>query len=563
MKKTIPVVVLAAIVVFIYIFRLLMVNRGFNTLYDEAYFLLALQDAKLGVIDGNTQWNLLAVKLLPFVNLSSKANAYIVNIVVSLIMAALMAVAASYIHIKKYGERNRLRMGTCYFLVSMTVSLLFLYYNQEFTYVSLQALLFVLSTNLFVYGIYCGSIWKQRLLVLVLGAVAVWSFFVILPSGLCMLFCWPLLLIVLGWKNWRKIAFCLLFYTIGIVFGLAVFHFCIADLTIVFEKMRETASNITSSVRGYDPLSFIKNIVVFIRDIVLVFVVVYGAWCVWKRIEFRGRFKIVFRVGSFLLLVMLIYLFQENALYTSSMLCMAIAAIPLFLVITIKRNPIDYKKTIYAFFLFVFPLIASLGTNLYLGQRVGCFVFSWLILYVELYDEIKPFLRKNGVLFLSVFGVIIIAQLVLFRTWGHNDYVSHLKHENTPMSDLYLNSNQVGYYDKIIDICEKYNYSPDSSVVFGFNEDLATMYALGARNRIAPYGLEDFLFGDAFLQTPQPDFIFIPKRWFNEVNESKTRNWEWDDYDVYEVGTPDPSDYFDTNKKLYCKKKIDTNANCQ
>ena len=72
-----------------------MVSRGFNTLYDEAYFLLALQDAKLGVIDGGTQWNLLAVKLLPFVNLSSKANAYIVNIVVSLIMAALMAVAAS------------------------------------------------------------------------------------------------------------------------------------------------------------------------------------------------------------------------------------------------------------------------------------------------------------------------------------------------------------------------------------------------------------------------------------------------------------------------------------
>lgn len=563
MKKKIPVVILAAIVVFIYIFRLLMVNRGFNTLYDEAFFLLALQDAKLGVIDGATQWNLLAVKLLPFVNLSSKANTYIVNIVISLIMAALMAVATSYIHIKKYGEQNRLRIGTCYFLVSMTVSLLFLYYNQEFTYVSLQALLFVLSMNLFIYGIYCDSIWKQRLLVLALGAVAIWPFFVILPSGLCMLFCWPLLLIVLEWKNWRKIAFCLLFYIIGVVFGLVVFHFCIVDLTIVFEKMRATASHITSSVRGYDPLSFIKNIVVFIRDFVLVFVVVYGAWCVWNRMEFGGRFKMVLSVGLFLLLVMLIYLFQEKALYTSSMLCMAIAAIPLFLVITIKRNSIDYKKAIYAFFLFAFPLIASLGTNLYLGQRVGCFVFSWIILYVELYDEIKPSLRKNGVLLLSVYGVIIIAQLALFRTWGHNDNVFHLKHENTPMSDLYLNSNQVGYFDKVIDICEKYNYSPDSSVVFGFNEDLATMYALGARIRIAPYGLEDFLFDDTYLQTPQPDFIFIPKRWFNEVNESKNRNWEWNDYDVYEVGTPDPFDYFDTNKKLYCKKKFNANANCQ
>ena len=553
MRKKILIIIVSIVALFVYLFRFIMVNRGFNTLYDEAHFLLALREAKMGQISGGTQWNLLAVKLFPFVDLSYKINAYIINLCISLVMATLVSIVSAYIHVKKYGVQNRFKTWFVYFVVCLLVYMLFLHANQEFTYVSLQVLLFTIEVSLFALGLYCDKLWKRRLCSMALGGVSALSVFVILPSGICVLFSWVLLTIVMEWKNVKEIVLQLLCFVVGIFIGLALFHLCVVNLTLVFEKMQETAKNITSLQRGYDLNSFVKNIIRFIRDIVMCFVMVVGAWFISYKVKNNGRFWKLIGDGMFLLFVLYMYRYQKSLTVTSSMLCMTIAAVPVLL--NCLNGPIkDYKRTIYAFFLFVFPLIATLGTNIYVGSRIGCFVFSWVLLYVEMYDELRKNLGQNTILFVSISVVIIMAQLLLLKKWEADENAFQLKHKNTPMDGLYLRSTQVEFFDKFFDIVETYNFSQDSSIVMGFNEEMAAIYVMDPKKWIAPYGLYDFLYDDKYSHIEQPDFMLWPERWDAELTGSERCYWDWDDYDVYHIGTPDPVSYINTNNMLYCRK---------
>ena len=48
---------------------------GFFTAYDEAYFLLKLQEAyDMSCITGKSQWNLIAIHWFPYLDLTSKVN---------------------------------------------------------------------------------------------------------------------------------------------------------------------------------------------------------------------------------------------------------------------------------------------------------------------------------------------------------------------------------------------------------------------------------------------------------------------------------------------------------
>ena len=48
---------------------------GFFTAYDEAYFLLKLQEAyDMSCITGKSQWNLIAVHWFPYLDLTSKSK---------------------------------------------------------------------------------------------------------------------------------------------------------------------------------------------------------------------------------------------------------------------------------------------------------------------------------------------------------------------------------------------------------------------------------------------------------------------------------------------------------
>ena len=53
---------------------------GFFTAYDEAYFLLKLQEAyDMSCITGKSQWNLIAVHWFPYLDLTSKVNSYLAS----------------------------------------------------------------------------------------------------------------------------------------------------------------------------------------------------------------------------------------------------------------------------------------------------------------------------------------------------------------------------------------------------------------------------------------------------------------------------------------------------
>ena len=64
---------------------------GFFTAYDEAYFLLKLQEAyDMSCITGKSQWNLIAVHWFPYLDLTSKVNSYLASSI--LIWASILVI---------------------------------------------------------------------------------------------------------------------------------------------------------------------------------------------------------------------------------------------------------------------------------------------------------------------------------------------------------------------------------------------------------------------------------------------------------------------------------------
>ena len=76
------------------ILKVSMFRFGFFTAFDEAYFLLKLQEAyDMSSITGKSQWNLIAVHWFPYLDLTSKVNSYLASNI--LIWISILAITCS------------------------------------------------------------------------------------------------------------------------------------------------------------------------------------------------------------------------------------------------------------------------------------------------------------------------------------------------------------------------------------------------------------------------------------------------------------------------------------
>ena len=76
------------------ILKVSMFRFGFFTAFDEAYFLLKLQEAyDMSSITGKSQWNLIAVHWFPYLDLTSKVNSYLASNI--LIWISILAITCT------------------------------------------------------------------------------------------------------------------------------------------------------------------------------------------------------------------------------------------------------------------------------------------------------------------------------------------------------------------------------------------------------------------------------------------------------------------------------------
>lgn len=549
-KQIIFYSLLLAVSVSIVLIRLLTVNVGFNTEYDEAYFLLGLRDAYNGVIAGDTQWNLLMVHLFPFLDLYNKAHAYLANIILGLCSVGVLAWTTCRLRPAKGAWLRYLSL----YMLSLT---LFLYVNQELTYVSLLVFLFscALSTLLLLFD--SQKPWLRVCFAVLTGISMSLTIFTILPSALLVLLMIFVLILWRYWGKWNECGIVIASGIGGLLIGCAIFHLAVADLRDVFAAMQETAQTMSQKNRGYDPMSFMMQIALVMRDWIFALCVSAGAFAFSRRLISLSKTSCSwFRwmvSGLYVLIVLAFMVFQNKPRTSEALLFSSVVVLPWLIGNRHMewRQLFSFKTTVLYGALFLFPLIASIGTNIYLGQRMGCFLFAWVMLFALLQQEDYDL---RGALWIAASLIVLMPSIKwsysMVRDYPHTVY---FEKTDSPMSNIRLTAKQVAYFERVDSILMEYDFDVKNDILYGLNEDFATMYALNVQHTIRPYGIEDIIYTNTY-DSISPDVILIAQ-WELDMVQSdsdKWTDWGWPEtYARMVIASPDRN----PDRVMFCRRK--------
>lgn len=537
---------IAAVVIFA--FRIVYRNVGFNTLYDEAFFLLRVHEASLGIIDGSSLWNFIALHLFPYLDLYDKADTYLANVLLHIASVVVITIASCY--------RKDVHTWLKYSALFGAVYTLSMYVNQELTYVSEMVFFLTTIVSLCMVLKRCDTKIQIVLCCVGIGFVVPWALLCTLPSGALTLLCIFILLLTYYWGEWAKFGVSVASGIGGIILGLLYIHCFVLNLSDLFDAMRQTADIISSTGRGYDPLSFIKQILVVGKYWFLtlgVCIIIY-ALTVWTNKSNR-TWHAVLGGCAYVLAMLVFYTYHPHLKTTEALLFSSIAIIPIvFNAKTHLKDKIQKGDIIIYLLLLVYPLIASIGTNIYLGQRMGCFMFSYVILLMLLANK---FDIKKEVIIASILILLAPSCKTMYETLSHKDAMVYYENENSPISNILLESSQAAYFARVDSILVANQFDKNSDYALAFNEDYATLYALNIEHQIKPYVVSEII-NTTMFDSIVPQCIFIAQWEVDMVVEQTNNKWSmWgfpETYDVYEVGSPDAYRTWNTDRLLYIKR---------
>ena len=531
---------------------------GFHTAFDQAYMFLKLQEAYDGsYITGKSQWNLLAIHLFPYLDLTSKANSYLAAAILNWLTIVIATCTAMWLYDK--------RRGLMYFALIFLVY----FYNASrgmgLSYVTMQGSLLCWALCSFVLSCNSKNQRAQYVLAYVTGVLLGCSWFVILP-GAALVSGGVLLVIVLTYwpepiRMMRYVGYGLL----GMFSTAAVVHLFVCPLNEIAQAMYETAQFFTKE-SNYDGGSMLRMYASFIRHLVLMMASFAGIYYLSTLFKNKTVGQIIY---AFLCLAYVYYTPKDRI--DPYMTISSLVFIPYLF--TRVKDP-DYRltetRTYYRVFLFLFPILAVAGTNTGVLGRLYLFVLPWLFLY---FDTIKDDSRYKVLLWpiLLLFlipsaGLGNVSPLSTIQTnravKAANTY--HFEKGNTNFAKVGINKTQCDYFERIDTLLKEYNYVPHQSTMFALAYDYSNIYVFDAVN------VSHFLMAQYFpymdvSQTPAPDFMFLCRFDSASIGDAlRAAPWDWPEkYDEYMVGCPEdtavPTWYNVpdiSTRYLYCRRAL-------
>lgn len=542
---------LLIVAIAIFVFRIVYRYVGFNTLYDEAFFLFRLQEASLGIIDGSTIWNFIAIHLFPYLNLYNKVDAYLANILLHIASVVIITIATCY----KKNVETWLKYSALY----SAVYTLSMYYNQELTYVSFMVFFMTIIISLCMILRKCKTKIWIALCCAGIGFVVPWAVLCTLPSGALTLLCIFILLLSYYWGEWDKFGISVASGIGGIIFGLLYIHCFVINLFDMLAAMRQVADTITTTKRGYDPLSFFKQVLVVGKNWLLTLggcAIVYSVTSLTSKSN--RKWLTILGESVYVIAMLLFYNYHSHIKTTEALLFSTITIFPLLLNIRTLRTAYDQYKwvdVVIWIFLLAFPLIASIGTNIYLGKRMGCFMFSYVFLLSILPKNLVKI--NAGLLIAACFVVLAPSCKMMYETLSHKDAMVYYENNNSPISNILLEPSQADYFAHVDSILNAHQFDRESDFAFAVNEDFATLYALEIKHQVRPYVVSEIVYTTMF-DSIVPQCIFIAQWEVDEVMELTNNKWSiWgfpDAYESIEVGSPDAYRGKNTDRLLYIRK---------
>ena len=548
MKRYLIYLLPAITVLFVVIISILSMPFGIDSLYDEGQHCLSIQKAMNGDVEGGSQWATLITCVLGNNICSSVLALRVIGLILPLFTAIFFWLLTKNNRETAIAKLSYLIM--ILFFLTPCLGGIVICYNE------ISQFLLVLSCG-FLYKMYYNESKSKTYVIwaMLLGAVIMLSFFVILPSAVVIGFSSLILIVIKYWKDKKNMLSSFLLMFLGACLIVLLFNFCIVDLETVFGKMSETAKTITKVSRGYDPLSFIIKILLFLRDVFFCLITLVGILFVSYEIRKRGA---VLLSSVFCIAAIFVYWYwQKNPALTISMLMMVlwwqfiIRKIIVDGVETIKIS----KDAIFNIYLCVFPLFAALGTNVYLGGKIMWYLIPWALLFWRLnsHNEDNTCIFKKE----TIAALSIILLIIIIPTIKTIDF-SEKRVERGMFRGMYLTNEQYNHFSKAENIMSCYSYKRGSSVVFSTQLSMATLCYLEAVPCGSFFQPMDFV-AQSNKEMESPDFLFLTQ--FDEKIAGETlknMSWGWpEDFDKYYVGTPEVVAVpYSTERWLYCRKSL-------
>lgn len=549
LKRDWPYAILIIVLVILSVLSVGLFRFGFFTAYDEAYFLLKLQEAyDMSCITGKSQWNLIAIHWFPYLDLTSKVNSYLASSILKWFTIMVMTLTSCAI----YDKGRVLRYFALFFLFYFSVG------TGGLSYVPMQMAVLCWALCSFVLFQHCQKRWVKCLFAGLCGFCLGLSCFIIIPAAILLLASIAFLIVVLFWKQKRQMFLFLVSGIVGVLLTMTYMHYCVCDLSQIVDAMSFAANYITKSGYHYDGASFFLQYGLFFKDCLFALLAFVGSYCLSKLIKNNFLGTVVY------VLFLVVYShYQVKPMVTNAMLLVSVAVIPLLFS---NNESFSWKtlwlpKTWVYVFLLVFPLMASFGTNTGLGGRVSCYIVSWLFVWFNI--EQKHSIKKWRRVMIGVVILYLIPLVGVVRDYQNRDDSFHFTRGNKYFAELAITEKQKAYFDNVYDILEEYGFKPNESTILTALYDYCCIYAFDAVNAANYHQVQNFHYFPKEKMI-EPDFIFLCK-WDSIVmaKELLEMPWGWpEEFDKYYVGTPEPDGapwaiHPDLETRhLYCRKSL-------
>lgn len=512
-----------------------------DSIYDEGALFYMVRGAADGTIEGISQWHNMLYSILGDDICSSVLTLRTTGYVLKLITAVVFWLLTQTVVNNIKGKVVYLLLVL--FMLVPCIEDIIICYNgiSQFLLIVACGTLYRLFTDKKIMYIVFEAFLTSLLLTL--------SVFSILPSAVLISFAVLVLVLIRFWKEWRNLLACMSAALIGVACGLLVMHLFVSDLSVVIDKMVETSQSITTVDRGYDPISFVVKTILFLRDMTLCLLFITGIYYICNRVKIRFAWPIA-SVLYVLFLFMYGY-YQSKPKLTIAMLMAVLWYQPLLEKSAAQHIASISFESIFKLFLIFFPLLASIGTNVYLGGKMAYFLIPWALLYAMLVEDEKYVqFRTEALIVLSC--MLLIAQ---YRSYRSIDY-SQTKILDGSLTGMYMKPAQEEHFNKVDSILLQYNYKRGKSVFF--TTQLSTMTTLYLDGKIVGNFFQpmDFV-ACAKENLLTPDFLFLCKFDEDIAGEAlRNMNWGWpNEFDKYYIGTPETLDTgYSTRRWLYCRR---------
>lgn len=513
-----------------------------DSIYDEGFLYYCQQSAVNGAVGGMSQNTNIIATLFWKNGCDTIWELRLARFFLTLLTTFLFVVFSAQLFVKDW--KGKIGYGiVCLLLVVPILDGIILSYNGLAQFFDCLAL--VLGYRVLT----IDSRWNYLWCVL-MGALLVFGFFSILPSAVLLMGCLVILLVIRYWKESKRICLYVGATIGGVLFGLLLFHLCLVNLGSVFDAMQETAHSVTTLNRGYDPISFVAKIMLFLRDWVLMGLVIIGAILVSQKISDNTRKWIG---GVVLMVLMLVYAYYQVKPKVSTAMLMSGMWIGLLFDKsdkTIWKEKLNFD-TLLNLFLASVPLILSIGTNTYLGDKMSYFLLPWALLLYRLGWHTNETM-VNGVMSLFVGLWLSIGLIGVPKMMRSQNTVVN----NGPLRGMHLTNKQAEHFALCDSIMRAYDYKEQESVVFTTQLGTMTNCYMNAKSYGNYFQPMDFV-ANPRLGKPSPDFLFLCEYDENVAGKQlRQMGWGWpEEYDVFDVGTPESKVVgYPTTRKLYCKK---------